>query len=591
VTEYAAASGRGATGEARAAPAVAPREPRRWPPLAVYLAAAVCLAGVLLRVHHYAARRSLWLDEALLSVNVASRSFGELFSPLDYGQAAPLLFLWAERAMVRLAGVNELALRALPFAAGVALIPLTWVVASRLMPRAGAALAAAMVALSPLLVYYANEVKPYSGDALVTVLLLWAALDVLRRPAHTPAWWRLWAGGALAVWASSPSVFVLASVGLALLVSPAVRGLPNAASRIAATAAAWGASFGVAYFTFYRATANNAYMQRFWEGTFLTNDPPGLVVRAGRAVNGVVVPSLFSRDLYSARFPALFTAAALVALLLCTAGLVAVARRREVSAAILLAGPIAAALAASTVRLYPVAERLMTYAAPLLALMAAAGAAWIAAGTPRRWRTPGLAAAAALFLAPSGYSAASHLRTAERDESSRPVIAELRRLRDPAEPLYVFTRSISQWMFYGTDWDAPDHAHLRYAASIARPPAGPAFYNKERRRQPITREGDTLRYAARMGPELYGISSGNDNTAIGDGDRPPVAGWAANEARRIRAAASPCIWMLLAAYNSKERRALLAEVAAAGGQTRYSIRAGRAQAIHLCFATDRRNVL
>src|SRR5262244_432629 len=90
------------------------------------LAVVLGLAGAAVRLRYFALRRPLWLDECMLALNVASRSARELLRPLDYGQAAPPLFLWIERLAVRLAGVTEPALRAWPLLAGVLLIALLW---------------------------------------------------------------------------------------------------------------------------------------------------------------------------------------------------------------------------------------------------------------------------------------------------------------------------------------------------------------------------------------------------------------------------------------------------------------------------------
>ena len=58
------------------------------------------------------------------------------------------LYLWIERLAVSVGGVSERSLRALPFVAGVALVPLVWVVARRLAGATTAALATVLVALS-----------------------------------------------------------------------------------------------------------------------------------------------------------------------------------------------------------------------------------------------------------------------------------------------------------------------------------------------------------------------------------------------------------------------------------------------------------
>src|SRR5207253_1468664 len=114
-----------------------------------WVAAALAVAGAALRLGHFVARRPLWLDECMLALNVATRSAVGLVRPLDYDQVAPLLFLWIERLAVRLGGVNELALRAWPALAGIALVVLMWPVARRLAGPGPALAAVAMAAFSP----------------------------------------------------------------------------------------------------------------------------------------------------------------------------------------------------------------------------------------------------------------------------------------------------------------------------------------------------------------------------------------------------------------------------------------------------------
>ena len=59
-------------------------------------------------------------DEAMIALNIERRSYAELFGTLDFNQAAPLGFLWLEKAAVQLLGPSELALRLWPLLAGIA---------------------------------------------------------------------------------------------------------------------------------------------------------------------------------------------------------------------------------------------------------------------------------------------------------------------------------------------------------------------------------------------------------------------------------------------------------------------------------------
>ncbi len=57
----------------------------------------VLILGLGLRLAQYATGRSLWLDEALLALNIIHRPIGGLFRVLDYHQGAPLGFLLLEK--------------------------------------------------------------------------------------------------------------------------------------------------------------------------------------------------------------------------------------------------------------------------------------------------------------------------------------------------------------------------------------------------------------------------------------------------------------------------------------------------------------
>src|SRR5688500_9732578 len=89
-------------------------------------------------MRHQLAVRSLWTDEATLALNIATRPFGELLTPLDYHQTAPVGYLWAARAATGLFGVSEHSLRLVPLLAGCALLVVVWRLAEWLLGPRGA---------------------------------------------------------------------------------------------------------------------------------------------------------------------------------------------------------------------------------------------------------------------------------------------------------------------------------------------------------------------------------------------------------------------------------------------------------------------
>ena len=89
-----------------------PRYPRRLRSNQTAIASFLVL-GCVFRIIRYAQNLPLWSDECFLSVNFIDRGYRELLEPLDNGQIAPPLFLWAQRFIIDLGGFSEWSLRVL----------------------------------------------------------------------------------------------------------------------------------------------------------------------------------------------------------------------------------------------------------------------------------------------------------------------------------------------------------------------------------------------------------------------------------------------------------------------------------------------
>src|SRR5439155_17151949 len=96
------------------------------------------LIGAGCRIAQYLARPSYWNDEAAVVINVMHRDCRQLLEPLDYAQAAPPLFLWMERGMLRAFGPGEWSLRFPPVLLGLLSLPLFAMLAWRLLPPTSA---------------------------------------------------------------------------------------------------------------------------------------------------------------------------------------------------------------------------------------------------------------------------------------------------------------------------------------------------------------------------------------------------------------------------------------------------------------------
>jgi hypothetical protein len=141
------------------------------------------LLGGAVRLRQAVSHRSLWLDEASVALNVMHSSLSKLEKPMSYAQSAPVLWLWTEHGLTKIA-ISEGWLRLPETIAGIGLLVLTWLLARQVLPRLLTPLPVIAVAASSQLIYFSDELKPYGSDAFCVVLLMVLALRAVpsRRP-------------------------------------------------------------------------------------------------------------------------------------------------------------------------------------------------------------------------------------------------------------------------------------------------------------------------------------------------------------------------------------------------------------------------
>ena len=144
-----------------------------------YLAYFFICVGICLATFQFAYNRILWLDEAMLSLNIINKGFFDLLKPLDYHQVSPIGFLFAEKIFVLLLGNSEYGLRAFPFICYLAAIPLVYFFSHVLSrDKAASLLSVSMFSVSLSLISYASEVKQYMVDVLFALAIPTAALSL-----------------------------------------------------------------------------------------------------------------------------------------------------------------------------------------------------------------------------------------------------------------------------------------------------------------------------------------------------------------------------------------------------------------------------
>jgi hypothetical protein len=407
--------------------------------------------GLLWRIVRYLQGIPFWSDEAYLLVSILHQNYaGLLREPLEYGQVAPLLFVWVQRFLLERWDGGEWAMRLLPIAAGVAALLLFARVAWLELPPRAAALAVAIYAVSYRIVRHTTESKPYATDGFVAVLLLWAARGWWRAPDHLGHSAALILAGVIGVWLSYPAVFVAAAIGILMVAratgdSGRATDAPSRRRALAAWAScgvfglAVGSSFLGHYVTYagpQSARASGTWLEDYWAGSFPPSDS---ILNLARWFAEIHAGRMLGYPVGGANFASILTTIA------CIAGLAWLARRRQAFLLGMTLLPAFLTLAAAALHKYPYggASRLSQHLAPMICLTAGAGVAALI----ERIRNPKvrerLAGAMGLTLIGIGLGGltidcvAPH-RSPDEDEWVRPVVRDVVNRMEPADEVVCF---------------------------------------------------------------------------------------------------------------------------------------------------------
>lgn len=336
---------------------------------------AFVVLGVLLRIARYAMDYPLWWDEAFVAVNFIRRDYLDLLRPLDYGQVCPILFLWAELALVKLLGFSEWSLRLFPLVCAIASVVLFRHAAGRVLRGVPLLLAVVIFAVAYHPIRHAADVKPYASDLLAALALLAAAFDWWRIPERTGWMWGLAAIAPIAIALSHPAIFVAGGIMLGLLPSVAKTGQRAVWIAYATFALTTAGVFLGLYVLFIhaQAVATLTTMQVPWAAGFPPLEHPLALVRW--------IVTVHTGDMFAYPCGGGRGASSLTVLLFAVgAGVLWYRGPKEIVLTCL--APFGLALAAAAIRRYPyggVADgspaRVMQYLVPSICLLAGLGSA------------------------------------------------------------------------------------------------------------------------------------------------------------------------------------------------------------------------
>ena len=317
------------------------------------------LLGIVFRARHYFAGRSLWLDEAMLALDILDLSFSELTQqPLPYQQGAPIGFLFSLKAITLILGSSEYAFRLYAFVASLVSLFLMAFLIKRYLRKSGALFALALFVSNIHLIYYSAETKQYMGDAAVTLGLLFLLHKQLKGEFSRKKITTLSFFSILLIWFSHPAVFVVAAVGVTLAVHYAKQKNKEAFFFALINLAFSGTSAILLYFLHLRPLSASNFLNTFWEKAFLPY-PPTLSWFALRW-EGILVHPL-GLDAFSFLIG-----------ILCLAGLLYLWRNAHLFASALSLTLLFVFLA-GVLQKYPLAERMLLFALPIFILFLGAG--------------------------------------------------------------------------------------------------------------------------------------------------------------------------------------------------------------------------
>jgi len=339
---------------------------------------AFTVLGIAARSVRYLLHFPLWEDESFLCVSLMRRSYRELMGALDYHQAAPVPYLWLQKAVTDLAGFNEWTLRLVAYATGIASVFLFRRVALRLLDDWSRVAAFGVFAVAYPGIRYAAEAKPYGLDLFVSLVVVTCLVEWLAK--RQRRWlWLLAIASPMALVMSLPAAMVVGTASLVVCHALWLDARAGA-QRPGAAAMDWTAWLvltlasvaGVAITALLlRGTtaAELSYMRQFWAEEFppiaaFWRIPLWLIQQL--AGDYLAIP--FGGGNYGST----------MTLGLVLAGIVALRRQRQRTVLWLALTPVAMNLGLAALQLYPFggAAKFALYEMPMVSVVAGAGVAW-----------------------------------------------------------------------------------------------------------------------------------------------------------------------------------------------------------------------
>jgi len=404
--------------------------------------------GVLIRLWFFLNGSALWIDEAMIALNLRHHTFAGLLQPLDYNQIAPVGWLLLHKAILNLWTNIDYSMRFLSLLFGVGTLLVLHRMASRCMQGPSTFLVVTLLSILPVTIRYSLELKPYIGDMFFSAVIALCTAGILReKRSSIKKTITLFLWGVIGIVFSFPIVIILASAGCVLLLKAFIEKDYRFFIQLVAMCAAWMSVFLIIYLTFHnQPSAVVSWMRENWDEGFVPN-PFSSLASLRWFVSSVHYAFVF-----------LFTKeAAFMAGGLYVTGIFGLYRSSRYYIAVFLALPLIFALLVSMLHLYPFIVRLNLYLLPILVLGVGFGFDYLLGGS-RHVAFPAALIGCVLIIAVAWNTISRpYIR-----EDVHPAMNTLSKEIDSGDEVYVYFGALPAFWLYRDRYGSLRNVNVHY---------------------------------------------------------------------------------------------------------------------------------
>jgi len=408
----------------------------------------IIAVGIFFRIARWSQNFSLWLDEAMITLNIVNRNFFELTQPLDHFQEAPVGFLFIEKFFTVLFGESELVLRLFPLLASVGALLLFYKVAKKVINKKAVPAAMMLFAISPELIHCSAIVKPYSGDVLACVVILFVAAILFKDKVSRNEMILSLLAVLFIPYFSYTSIFVICGLIAGLFINTLVKRRKENCLTLIYIVITFLISIAVFYFFIIRYKDDSA-LDIYWSSSFLPF-PPRNFSELAYIINEIC--SVFKNPLNLTISIFNIGISSVLGVITLLGVIVAFCKKRYVYASIFVI-TLLAILTASGLKQYPFAPRLILCLIPMFVLFLSEGLAFICC---KSYMTPVFIIILVLLTRLQWHEGLYKTTHKRSREDIRPMIKYIIENKKDGDKIYVYFRTKFAFKYYAKRFNIPE---------------------------------------------------------------------------------------------------------------------------------------